>query len=57
MTMAMAIIANDIVSALYILEFGLVGMGIYVSRGGDVCLTHWRPGVAVPSAQYLVPGP
>ena len=57
MTMAMAIIANDIVSALYIVVFGLAGMGIYVSRGGDVYLTHWQPGVAVPSAQYPVPDP
>jgi len=57
MTMAMAIIANDIVSALYIVTFRLTGMGIYVSRGGDVYLTHWRPGVAVPSAQYPVPDP
>ena len=57
MTMAMAIIVNDIVSALYIVVFGLAGMGIYVSRGGDIYLTHWRPGVAVSSTQYPVPGP
>jgi len=57
MTMAIAIIANDIVSALYIVAFGLAGMGIYVSRGGDAYLTHWHPGVVVSSTQYPVPGP
>ena len=55
--MAMAIIANDIVSALYIVAFGLAGMGIYVSCGSDVYSTHWQSGATVPFAQYLVPGP